>query len=118
MKNLCIRLIRFYQKYLSPLKRNPTCRFFPTCSAYAIEAFQTRGFWAGMILTVYRLLRCQPLCPGGYDPVPATGFRHHTVPGEEKGFLKYKHHYTGNDPVNRSTPDGTDSVTITQKEKD
>ena len=50
MKKICIALIRFYQKHLSGLKRHPTCRFTPTCSAYAI-------------------------CAGGYDPVPERGFR-------------------------------------------
>lgn len=68
-------MIRFYQKYLSPLKRSPTCRFYPTCSAYAIEAFEKRGFFVGMILTVYRILRCNPFCRGGYDPVPDKGFK-------------------------------------------
>ena len=75
MKNVCIRMIRFYQKYLSPLKRYPTCRFYPTCSAYAVEAFQKRGFFVGAILTVYRILRCNPFCRGGYDPVPDKGFK-------------------------------------------
>ena len=75
MKNICISLIRFYQKYLSSLKRNPTCRFMPTCSAYAIEAFQKRGFFVGMILAVWRILRCNPFCAGGYDPVPDKGFK-------------------------------------------
>ena len=70
MKYICIWLIRLYQKFLSPLKRNPTCRFTPTCSAYAIEAFQKRGFFVGLALTVWRILRCNPFCPGGYDPVP------------------------------------------------
>ena len=74
MKYICIWLIRFYQKFLSPLKRNPTCRFTPTCSAYAIEAFQKRGFFVGFILSVWRILRCNPFCPGGYDPVPEKGF--------------------------------------------
>lgn len=70
MKYICIWLIRFYQKFLSPLKRNPTCRFTPTCSAYAIEAYRKRGFFVGTALTVWRILRCNPFCPGGYDPVP------------------------------------------------
>lgn len=67
-------MIRFYKKFLSPLKRHPVCRFYPTCSSYAIEAFEKRGFFAGMILTVYRILRCNPFCRGGYDPVPDKGF--------------------------------------------
>jgi putative membrane protein insertion efficiency factor len=74
MKYVCIWLVRFYRKFLSPLKRNPTCRFTPTCSAYAIEAFQKRGFFVGMILTAWRILRCNPFCIGGYDPVPEKGF--------------------------------------------
>ena len=74
MKRLCILLVRFYQNCISPYKR-PCCRFTPTCSAYAIEAFEKRGFFAGLILTVWRVLRCNPFCKGGYDPVPERGFR-------------------------------------------
>lgn len=70
MKHICIWLIRFYQKVLSPLKRKPTCRFTPTCSAYAVEAFQKRGFFVGFGLTVWRILRCNPFGKWGYDPVP------------------------------------------------
>ena len=73
MKYVCIFLIRLYQKYLSPLKPYPTCRFTPTCSAYALEAFRKRGFFCGLLLTVYRILRCNPFNPGGYDPVPEKG---------------------------------------------
>ena len=75
MKHICIALIRFYQKFLSPLKSKPCCRFYPTCSAYALEAFQKRGFFVGIILTVTRIFRCNPFCPGGYDPVPLKGLR-------------------------------------------
>ena len=70
MKHVCIWLIRFYQKFISPLQRNPGCRFTPTCSAYAIEAFEKRGFFVGLALTVWRVLRCNPFSAGGYDPVP------------------------------------------------
>ncbi len=76
MKYICIWLIRFYRKCLSPLKGKPSCRFHPTCSAYAIEAFQKRGFFVGLILTVSRILRCNPYCAGGYDPVPEQGLRY------------------------------------------
>ena len=79
MKYVCIWLIRLYRKYLSPLKRQPCCRFEPTCSAYAIEAFQKRGFFVGLILTVGRIFRCQPCCEGGYDPVPEKGLRNPKV---------------------------------------
>ena len=89
MKHICIWLVRFYQRFLSPLKRHPVCRFYPTCSAYAIEAFQKRGFFVGMILTVYRILRCNPFCRGGYDPVPEKGFstmgRGIVIPDDEEG---------------------------------
>lgn len=81
MKYLCIALIKFYRKYLSRLKSHPTCRFTPTCSAYALEAYQKRGFIVGTILTVWRILRCNPFCAPGYDPVPEHGFRNRdTVP--------------------------------------
>ena len=76
MKHLCIWLIRFYRKYLSKAKGQPTCRFTPTCSGYALQAFEKRGFFIGMILTVCRIFRCQPFCAGGYDPVPEHGLRH------------------------------------------
>ncbi len=69
MKYLCIALIRSYRKYISPIKPS-CCRFTPTCSAYAIEAFEKRGFFVGLGLTVWRLLRCNPFGRGGYDPVP------------------------------------------------
>ena len=75
MKHICIALIRFYRKFLSPLKSKPCCRFTPTCSAYALEAYQKRGFFVGTVLTVTRIFRCNPFYPGGYDPVPIKGFR-------------------------------------------
>lgn len=74
MKYLCIALIRFYRKFLSPLKPN-CCRFTPTCSAYALEAFTKRGFFVGLGLSVWRVLRCNPFCRGGYDPVPDKPLR-------------------------------------------
>lgn len=61
--------IRFYRKAISPLKP-PTCRFYPTCSAYALEALETHGALKGSWLSVRRICRCHPFHPGGYDPVP------------------------------------------------
>lgn len=65
---LVIDIIRFYQKFISPLK-GQTCRFYPTCSAYALEAYQNYGFLKGTILTLKRIFKCHPFHPGGYDPV-------------------------------------------------
>ena len=70
MKKLIIKLIRFYQRKISPLF-GPRCRYYPTCSHYAVEAVERFGAFKGSILAVLRLLRCNPLFPGGYDPVPA-----------------------------------------------
>ena len=70
MKKILVKLVRFYQKYLSPLKRRPTCRFYPTCSCYAIEAIETHGAFKGTFLSAKRILRCNPLFKGGVDLVP------------------------------------------------
>lgn len=62
--------LRLYRRYLSPLKSTPSCRFHPTCSAYAIEAVETHGVVVGTYLATRRVLRCHPFNPGGFDPVP------------------------------------------------
>ena len=59
-----------YRRVISPMKRGPTCRFLPTCSEYAVEAVKTRGIVVGGALATWRVLRCNPLCRGGHDPVP------------------------------------------------
>ena len=64
-----ILLIKFYQICISPYKP-PTCRFTPTCSQYALEAFRKWGPIKGLNLTIRRLLRCHPWGGSGYDPVP------------------------------------------------
>lgn len=69
MKKLLIKFIRFYQVCISPRKIS-CCRFTPTCSQYAIEAITLHGAFKGTALAIYRILRCNPLCKGGYDPVP------------------------------------------------
>lgn len=84
MKRVMIAIIRWYQKSVSPYKPS-CCRFTPTCSAYAVEAFEKRGFFMGLLLTVWRILRCNPFCKGGYDPVPEHGFKNpkDRINGEE-----------------------------------
>ena len=64
-----VLLVRGYQRWISPALP-PTCRFHPTCSAYAVEALQVHGLFKGTALTVWRLLRCAPWHPGGVDEVP------------------------------------------------
>lgn len=68
MKKILINIIKFYTKYISPLKR-PSCIFHPTCSQYAIEAIQKYGALKGGIMSIKRILRCNPFSKGGYDPV-------------------------------------------------
>lgn len=63
-----IGFIRLYQKYISPLKQ-PSCRFYPTCSEYSIQALQTYGFFRGIRKSVVRIFKCHPFHPGGHDPV-------------------------------------------------
>lgn len=69
MKKIFVFLIRLYQKHISAY--TPAhCRFRPTCSQYAIEAITEWGAFKGFFLALYRILRCNPLCKSGYDPVP------------------------------------------------
>ena len=68
MKQIAILLVRGYQTFISPLFPR-TCRFYPTCSTYSIQAFQKYGFFKGLYLTVRRISKCHPFNPGGYDPL-------------------------------------------------
>lgn len=70
LKRAVIFLIKTYQVTLSPRFSNGACRFTPTCSQYAIEAVQLHGVFKGGLLAFWRILRCNPFCRGGYDPVP------------------------------------------------
>ena len=69
MKKILIRLIRLYQRYISPVKMT-RCPYFPTCSNYGIEAIEKHGAVKGSLLAAWRILRCNPFSRGGYDPVP------------------------------------------------
>ncbi|SFD18925.1 hypothetical protein SAMN05421842_12411 [Clostridium uliginosum] len=68
MKKFLISLIKFYRRSISP-RRNPCCRFTPTCSQYALDSIDKYGTIKGSIMAIYRILRCNPFCKGGYDPV-------------------------------------------------
>jgi putative membrane protein insertion efficiency factor len=70
MKNILIYIVKFYRKYLSALKGRGTCIYTPTCSQYAIEALEKHGAIKGTLLSIWRILRCNPFSKGGYDPVP------------------------------------------------
>ena len=67
---ILIGMIKFYKKYLSPMKRTCHCRYIPTCSQYAVEALQKYGPLKGSYRAIKRILRCNPFHEGGYDPVP------------------------------------------------
>lgn len=69
MTSVLLVLVRVYQRFISPFTP-PSCRFYPSCSAYAVDAIARYGAWRGSLLTMRRLLRCHPFHPGGYDPVP------------------------------------------------
>jgi uncharacterized protein len=77
VRMLLVALIHLYQRTLSPWL-GPRCRFYPSCSHYAVEALETHGLARGVGLTARRLLRCHPFHPGGFDPVPLPS----RAPGE------------------------------------
>jgi len=68
MKKFIIKLIRQYQS--STQGKNPTCRYHPTCSNYAVQAYENYNIFYATLLTIWRILRCNPLSKGGYDPIP------------------------------------------------
>jgi len=69
MTEILLLLIRGYKKWISPIL-GERCRFYPTCSSYMYEAITRYGIIKGLAMGIYRILRCNPLCKGGYDPVP------------------------------------------------
>ena len=85
MKKILISLIKGYHKYISPALPG-ACRFYPTCSMYAVEAIEKFGVVRGSLLSMWRILRCNPFCRGGYDPVPEkfTFKRQEYVPVSER----------------------------------
>lgn len=75
MKKVLISIIQFYQKFISPLTP-PSCRFYPTCSHYGVEAIKVHGALKGSWLTIKRISKCHPFHPGGFDPVPEKKHKH------------------------------------------
>ncbi len=82
IRQLLIAPIRFYRYVISPWL-GPSCRFIPSCSAYAIEAIETHGGLCGTWLTFRRVIRCHPWCHGGHDPVPPTACSHRRHTGSQ-----------------------------------
>jgi putative membrane protein insertion efficiency factor len=69
LARMLMAMVVAYRRYVSPVLP-ARCRFYPSCSAYSLEALQKHGAIRGTALTIWRLLRCHPFHPGGYDPVP------------------------------------------------
>ena len=90
MKRICIAMIRFYQKHISPALPS-CCRYVPTCSQYAIEAIEKRGVFVGIFLAVKRLFRCNPWGGSGFDPVPER--RRKKIPQKIERFEKTSYEF-------------------------
>lgn len=70
IKRFLLFLIKIYRKFISPLKGGSTCRYYPTCSSYALQAIEKYGSLKGTFLSVRRIIKCNPFFSGGVDPVP------------------------------------------------
>jgi putative membrane protein insertion efficiency factor len=68
MKKILVGIVKLYRKFISPIKP-PTCRFYPTCSEYSLQALEKYGALKGSYLSIKRISKCHPLHPGGYDPL-------------------------------------------------
>lgn len=88
MNKVLIWLVRGYQRFISPLFP-PTCRYYPTCSAYTLEALKRHGALKGSLMGIARILRCHPLVKGGFDPVPKHfSLRRNTNPEDIENLKK------------------------------
>ena len=97
MKRPLIWLIRLYQKYISS-RTPPSCRYYPVCSVYGIQAISQFGAIKGTLLTVWRILRCNPFSRGGYDPVPEKKIRlRYKKEPKRIDYLKKKSRSSGSD---------------------
>lgn len=107
LSKVLIAPIRWYQRWISPALP-PTCRFYPSCSAYAVRALELHGPVIGLYLAIRRLLRCHPWTPGGIDQVPPKGQWSSTPtpydPDEDEN------------RSNRTISDATSSETVTRSQ--
>ncbi|WP_416549986.1 membrane protein insertion efficiency factor YidD [Leucobacter sp. BZR 635] len=84
-RNLAIGIMQLYRRLISPLYGD-VCRYYPSCSRYSMEAYQQRGLVVGIVLTVWRLLRCNPFSGGGIDDVPTRKVTHFEI--NSRGFVR------------------------------
>ncbi|MDR1700535.1 MAG: membrane protein insertion efficiency factor YidD [Lachnoclostridium sp.] len=70
MKTILLYILKAYRKFISPMKKTPSCIYTPCCSVYAVQAIEKYGAVKGSFLTIKRILRCHPFHKGGYDPIP------------------------------------------------
>jgi len=84
-RNLAIGIMHVYRRVVSPLY-GQVCRYYPSCSRYSLEAYQQRGFVVGVVLTIWRLLRCNPFSPGGIDDVPEGLHPNYMI--NDRGFVR------------------------------
>lgn len=84
-RNAAIACMHAYRRLVSPLY-GEVCRYYPSCSRYAVEAYQLRGFTVGTALTAWRLLRCNPFTAGGVDDVPPRAHAHYVT--NTRGFVR------------------------------
>ena len=113
MKHVLIGLLKAYRLVVSPLYGN-VCRYYPSCSAYALRAVSVHGAVRGSWLAVRRLLRCHPWAPGGYDPVPGTPefAEEERLQAGRAWTLETEHDRTGSD----GTPTGAVPTSTTRHE--
>ncbi|MEM4270871.1 MAG: membrane protein insertion efficiency factor YidD [Candidatus Pacearchaeota archaeon] len=88
MRKLFISFIRLYQKFISPLLPR-SCRFYPSCSEYAVQCFECHNVFYAIFLTMKRILKCNPLFEGGFDPVPCSHIKHSYITDENYGRKKF-----------------------------
>ncbi|PHP53449.1 membrane protein insertion efficiency factor YidD [Actinomyces ruminis] len=107
-----LTLVGLYQQWISPaLPRR--CRYYPTCSAYAVEAIGVHGALKGTLLAAWRLLRCNPLTRGGVDHVPDPGrWRYHLPPDVPRFAARAQQHCPDGRPRSGAPPDGVDAPLV------